>query len=88
MTRKFHGRYKKSKWNWWQLLLFRLFYFWCAVDWCIFPILVTVSSLLKKKSKRGEIAGEEDDDEDEGRNEETEKGLMFTGIEKFARIQQ
>ena len=55
MKRKFDGRDpKKSGWNWWQLLLFRFFCFWCAFDLLLFPILFTVFSLRKeRRSKRG-----------------------------------
>ena len=79
MTRKFHGRYtKKSNWNWWQLLLFRFFCFWCTVDWCIFPMLLTLYSPLKKRSKQvkkptskqGKIVEGKEEADSENGNEE------------------
>ena len=84
MTRKFDGRYtKKSSWNWWQLLLFRFFCFWCVVDWCIFPILFGLYSLLKKrtkqvkkrKSKEGKIVEEREEEDSDNVNKEMNIGM-------------
>ncbi|KAL9952839.1 hypothetical protein ACROYT_G040152 [Oculina patagonica] len=55
MERKFHGREpEKSGWNWWQLLLYRFFCFWCALDLLFLPILFTVFSQLEKRREEKE----------------------------------
>lgn len=77
MDRKFRGRdFEESTWKWWQLLLFRL---WCSFDWVIFPMVIAVSSLLKKRSKRKRRRrNEQDEDADEEEEEVSHvKGLHF-----------
>lgn len=54
MNRKFRGRFPwKGRWNWWQLLLIRLFCFWCAIDLLIVPIFFAVHVFLMRKKRRG-----------------------------------
>ena len=83
MTRKFHGRFsKKSSWNWWQLLLFRFFCFWCVVDWCICPILFTWFPLLKKRCEREKLKrqrikqGKQTEGENKEENEDRKVEVM------------
>ena len=75
MKRKFRGRVQKKKWNWWQLLLFRFFWFWCAFDPLIFPILFKVL-----KSKRDEIVEEEKESRNKGIEQSAETMCACDGV--------
>ncbi|XP_078352051.1 uncharacterized protein LOC144636725 [Oculina patagonica] len=81
MKRKFRGRDpEKSGWNWWQLLLFRLFCFWCAFVFLIFPVLFTVFALRnEQRSSRGKERRRKRGEKKEQRSKTGEKRKKCSG---------